>query len=330
MATIKDVARVAEVSVATVSRVINHDKKVKEHTRERVMAAINALGYQLNINGRSLSTQKTSTIGLAIPDISDPFFAALSKGVDSVARKNGYQLLLSTAQNSAESEQQAIELLLQRRCDAIIVYATHLSNEQLTRFVKQHNHLVIIARYIPEVKEKCLWLNNHHGGKLAGEHFAKQDHQHIAAIMSDFAIEDPKARLNGLQLAAEQQNLNLPESSIAFANPTLLGGASAVNKLLATKTHFTALFVYNDAMAIGAINALFDAGLNVPEDVSVIGFDDISLAQYARPKLTTLHYPIEKIAKYATQLALDVITAGDICLEFLPHLVTRDSTRCYQ
>lgn len=329
MATIKDVAREAKVSIATVSRVINQDDKVRDKTREHVLSVMKSLGYQVNVNARALSTQKTATLGLVVPDISDPFFACLAKGVDSIARQHQSQVLLCTAQNSSDSEQQAIDSLLQRRCDGIILYCTHLADSALIDIVERYSNVVVVARNIPKIAENCIYLDDELGGQLAAEHLLALGHSRFASIMSELPIQDPKLRLSGFKTALDKQALTLTEEQVVYGTPDQLGGELTVNSLLKNQQTFTALFAYNDAMAIGAISALEEAGFKVPDDISVIGFDDIYLAHYSRPKLTTLHYPVEAIAKHAALLAINKHTQLDKTAHshrYQPTLVERQST----
>lgn len=328
MATIKDVARVAGVSIATVSRVVNKGPKVGQKTRDKVLAVMNDLGYTPNANARALVTQKSTTIGLVIPDLSDPFFAALASGVDQIAKNSNVQLLISTSSMSAESEKQAIDLLVERRCEAIIIHSKLLPEAELVGLTERIPGLVLIDRYIEDVAKRCVWLDNIEGGRIAARHFASLGHKQIACINSNYAIDDPKLRLEGFKQALDEQSITLDEDMVCEHEPSLKGGEIATQKLLASGKPFSALFAYNDAMAIGAISTLEDNGFKVPQDVSVIGFDDVILSRYSRPKLTTLHYPIEEMAKNAAKLALSFAANEEIetVQSYLPRLIKREST----
>ncbi len=330
MSTIKDVARIAEVSLATVSRVVNNGPKVGQKTREKVLKVMADIGYTPNANARALVTKKNMTIGVVLPDLTEPFFASLAHGVEQIARDKKMQLLLSTSLVDAQSERQAINLLRERRCDVMVVQSKKLTDEELIQLAAQISGLVIINRYIEPLANRCIWLDNLQGGRLAAQHLLSLNHQHIACISSRVDIDDPQQRLSGFtqELATKGCTIN-PELIVSTA-PTLQGGELAAQQLLAKRIPFSAVFVYNDAMAIGAISTLEDNGYRVPQDISVIGFDDVLLARYARPKLTTLNYPIEKMAKRAALLALTL--AEDACastndLKYIPTLVARESTQ---
>jgi LacI family transcriptional regulator len=333
MTTIKDVARIAGVSIASVSRVINNGPKVSQATIKKVNQVMQEIGYTPNANARALVTRKSITIGVVIPELSDPFFASLASGVDKVARDNAMQLLLSTAGQSAASERAAINLLLERRCQTIVMHSKKLPDSELISLSKQVPGLVLINRYIAAIKHKCIWLDNTAGGKIAARYFLTLQHHNIACISSKYQIEDPTLRLNGFATTLAEAGAPIDPQLITYALPDQQGGEAAAQRLIASGLPFSAIFVYNDAMAIGAISTLEDNGYSVPGDVSVIGFDDVLIARYSRPRLTTLHYPIEEMAQQAAQLALNCVNDDAITAphsdshSYLPRLVKRESTR---
>lgn len=327
-ATIKDIARAANVSVATVSRVVNNGPKVGAKTRERIQHLISTMGYQPNINARSLVMKKAATIGVVIPDVADPFFAALANGIDQIARENKVQLLISTGQVSAESEMKAIASLMQQRCESIVIHSKKIPDETLIALFNDNPKFVLIDRYIEAISHRCIWLDNHIGGQKAADYFSELNHSNIACVNSNLDIDDPKERLAGFQRGLASHGLTLNDKLITYASPSLQGGEQAAQDLLKQNTPFSAIFVYNDAMAIGVISTLEDKGLSVPNDVSVIGFDDVLLSRYSRPKLTTLRYPIDSMAKNAALLALSAtINPTAQSSSYSPELVIRESTQ---
>ena len=331
MATIKDVARIAGVSVASVSRVLNNGPKVSKQTIEKVLNVVQDLNYTPNANARALVTQKSSTLGVVIPDLIDPFFASLANGVEKVARQNNMQLLLSTGLVTADSEMQAIKLLIERQCDVMVVHSKKLSDEVLIKLASKVAGLVLIDRYIEEIAQRCVWLDNLEGGKIAARHLLTLNHQNFACISSKHQIDDPLLRLQGFQQELQLVGSDVEPSLIEYDEPTLQGGEIATQKLLASGKCFSALFVYNDAMAIGAISTLEDNGFKVPSDISVLGFDDVLLSRYSRPKLSTLNYPIEEMAMQAANIALELSaeqtkTNKGEGYKHIPRLVKREST----
>ena len=330
MTTIKDVAKLAGVSVATVSRVVNNVPRVSPKTKEAVLKVMQELNYTANANARALVTQKNMTIGVVIPDLTDPFFALLAHGVEQIAREQNMQLLLSTCLLTPESEHQAINLLIERQCDVMIVHSTKLKDDELIALSKKVPGLVLIGRLIDKISHRCVWLDNAEGGKIAARHLLSLNHKKFAYISSSLKVDDKNLRLQGFKNALSNDSKE-NDYMIKEGYPDYQGGERAAQDLLATGNDFSALFVYNDAMAIGAISALEDNGFHVPMDISVIGFDDVLLSSYSRPKLTTLNYPIEEMAMNATKIALSLKTNSDTLIfdepnRYIPRLVKREST----
>lgn len=329
MTTIKQIAKLANVSVATVSRVLNDGPKVGAKTRQHVKDIIKKHNYSMNANARALATNDNSTLGLIIPNVAESFFSALAHGVDGVAKANDMQLLLSTCEDDADSEKKAIELLRERRCQSIVFHSKHLSDKELASYCDNIPGLIIINRFLPQYTDRCIWLDNKEGGRIAARHLLTLDHKEIACINSNKCIDDPQLRLSGLQEELAKQNIPLSEESILSFTPTQEGGEEAAQKLIASGQSFTAIFAYNDAMAIGAISTLEDNNIKVPRDVSVIGFDDVILAKYSRPKLTTLSYPIKKMSELAANLAIALANKKNVPvqeLKYIPRLIKREST----
>ncbi len=311
MATIKDIAQAAGVSLATVSRVINNGPKVGNDTRKRVKKIMEEMGYRPNANARALVTKRSASLGVVIAELHDPFFAMLAHGVESITRKNNVQILLSAGSIEKETELRAIETLLEHRVEAMVVHSKALDDETLIGFANQVPGFVLINRYIPEIANRCVWLDNVTGGRLMAEYAINQGHEHVAVISSQYRIDDPNHRLEGIRNAVNNANLSLPESMIEYATPDQEGGELAMQNLLATGAKFTA------------------HGISVPEQVSVMGYDDVLLAKYCRPKLTTLRYPVEMMAAKAAELALKYASGSKpedgLTFKYTPTVVKRDS-----
>lgn len=328
MATIKDVARLAGVSVATVSRVINHSPKASKASIESVNAAMNSLGYRPNAAARALVSQSTNTIGVLVSDVSDPFFGSLIKAVDNVAQQQGKQLLIGNGYHKADKERQAIELLVNSRCDALVIHSKSLSDQELIAYANEVPSLVLINRHIPQIANRCISLDNYKGAYLATEFLIKNGHREIACIASSHHIEDAEQRINGYLDAMKAHGIELNRSYIESAEPDSEGGEAAMTNLLLKSLSMSAVITYNDNMAAGAISVLEENSIQIPEQISMIGFDDALIARYLRPRLTTVLYPIQLMAEKATQLALDLAqgkTPQEQPLRFTPTLVRRDS-----
>lgn len=328
MVTIKDVARVAGVSIATVSRVLNDNHKVGDACRARVKKVIQELGYQPNANAQALVSKTPSTIGVVTPKLSMTFFGSLAAGVEKTAREQHYKLLMANSLYETSSELAAIQSLRANNCQAIILHSEYSDEQTLIGLAEEIPGLVLINRYIPAIAHRCVWLDNQRGAMDATRALLSKGHQQFAAISSIYQNGDPKVRLQGTRAALQEQGLSLLAVEESTAN--IEGGIQATEALLAKGIRFTALLAYNDLMAVGAIHALFAAGLRVPEDVSVIGFDDLIVARACRPQLTTMHYPVEEMAAYAAKLAIELSQASEPDPHrthlFLSRLVERDST----
>lgn len=333
MATIKDVAKEAQVSIATVSRVINKSPKASQAAIERVTLAMAKLGYRPNAAAKALVSQTSQTIGVLVGDVADPFFGSLIKAVDIEAKKHQRHLLIGNGHHDKDEEKQAIELLIEHRCDALIVHSKALDNQTLIDFAQELPAMVLINRYIPEIAERCIALDNEFGSMLATEHLITLGHQKIGYICSNHEIEDATERRIGFEKRCQDANIDY---QISYATPDQIGGEVAAQNLLQVFPNLTAIACYNDAMAAGVLAYLDDHGMSVPEDISLVGFDYGLIGQYIRPKLTSVAYPIEEMATQATQLALALSHGESLSTNTLvngltkPKLITQVSTRAYK
>ena len=328
MATIKDVARLAGVSVATVSRVINDSPKASDASREAVTSAMEALNYHPNANARALAQQTTETVGLVVSDVSDPFFGAMAKAVEQVAYNTGNFLLIGNGYHNEQKERQAIEQLIRHRCAALVVHAKMIPDEALTPLMKQIPGMVLINRILPGFEQRCVALDDRYGAWLATRHLIQQGHTRIGYLCSNHAISDAEDRLQGYYDALKEHGLPCNERLVSFGEPDESGGEQAMTELLGRGKQFTAVACYNDSMAAGAMGVLNDNGIEVPKEISLIGFDDVLVSRYVRPRLTTVRYPIVTMATQAVELALalaDNRPPPEITHIFSPTLVRRHS-----
>lgn len=328
MITIRDVAREAGVSVATVSRVLNHSAAVTQVTREKVLGIVGQLGYRPNANAQALASQVSDTIGVVVMDVSDPFFGALVKAVDTVAQRMQKHVLINNSYHQADKERHAIEVLIRQRCGALIVHAKALADDELASLMDQVPGMVLINRVVPGYAHRCVCLDNVSGALMAMRMLQQQGHRRIGYLGSSHTIEDTDQRRAGWRQALAEQATQPAESWIASAEPDMQGGEAAMVELLGRNLHLSAVFAYNDSMAAGALTALKDNGIAVPQQLSVIGFDDIPISRYTDPQLTTVRYPIVSMAKLATELALKgaaglLDESAGHC--FMPTLVRRHS-----
>lgn len=329
MVTLKDVADLAGVSTSTVSRVVSGKNVVAQSVKDKVEKAIKKTGYIPNINARALANKNSSNIGLVTPDLSLAFFGTLAAGVIDAADDLGVIVDICNSKGATSNHLKAVDTLRKRGFKNIILDELHCDESEIIRLCKQIPGLVLINRFIPQIANRCVCIDNVTGGYIAARELLNYGHRKIAFITSNSAIPDPLDRIHGAKQAIAQEGMNIDECPIAAASPTIDGGRQAISELLAQSTEFTGLLAYNDNMATGAMNELLDRRINVPEDISVIGFDDLAISTICRPALTTMHYPIREMAAYAVKLSLE-LTAKDTkqinkTHRFVPEIVSRKS-----
>ncbi|TDQ57942.1 LacI family transcriptional regulator [Mesocricetibacter intestinalis] len=327
MVTIRDVARQAGVSVATVSRVLNN-ASASQKARAAVQNAVEKLGYSPNANAQALALQNTDTIGVVVTDVSDPFFAILVKAVDQVAAEYDKSILIGIGYHQAEKERKAIEMLLRKRCSCLVVHAKALDEDSLKAYLNNVPGMVIINRTIAGYENRCVSLDNRRGTFLATETLIRLGHQRIGYIGSNHLINDEIERRAGYLAALEHYGLPNIDDAIVQSSPYFEGGEEAMINLLSYHSDLTAVVAYNDSMAAGALSVLNENNIRVPEQFSIIGFDDMPIARYLIPKLTTIRYPIDLMAGYAAKLALSLVNehiATPLHSQFNPTLVRRFS-----
>ncbi|GDX05246.1 HTH-type transcriptional regulator GalR [Buttiauxella selenatireducens] len=328
MATIKDVAKLAGVSVATVSRVINDSPKASDASRQAVTSAMEELNYHPNANARALAQQTTETIGLIVGDVSDPFFGAMVKAVEQVAYRTGNFLLIGNGYHNEQKERQAIEQLIRHRCAALVVHAKKIPDSELISLMKQMPGMVVINRILPGFEQRCVALDDRYGAWLATRHLIQQGHTKIGYLCSNHQISDAEDRLQGYYDALTEHGLPVNDRLVTYGEPDESGGEQAMTELLGRGRHFSAVACYNDSMAAGAMGVLNDNGIDVPKEISLIGFDDVLISRYVRPRLTTVRYPIITMAAQAAELALALAEKRElpeITNMFSPTLVRRHS-----
>lgn len=328
MSTIKEVSQMAQVSSATVSRVINNPESVKVSTRERVIAAMKTLKYRHNGIAASLASNKSHTVGFVVPELHGFFFGSMMSGSESVFRKHNKHMLVAAGHSNEAEEKDAIEYLLGRRCDALILLVEAVTDEFLIGLTKQDIHFVVVNRYIPQIGERCIALDNETGGYLATRTLIDAGHKEIAYISGSLWKADGQARMDGHLRALDEAKIKSNPALIVEGTFQAQSGFEGVNQLLSSGCPFSALACGNDEMASGAIDALRRANLEVPAEVSVIGFDNVEFCQYLSPRLSTVNYPTRGIGESAAHWILnEVYENKHISIEHIvrPEIIIRDS-----
>ncbi|MDQ0217425.1 LacI family transcriptional regulator [Peribacillus cavernae] len=329
MVRIVDVAKKANVSTATVSRVITNSGNVKKETIEKVMEAIQKLNYQPNILARQLRRLETKTILVIVPDITNTFFSNILRGIESVANKNGYQVLLADAHNNVERESNFLDILYQKKADGMILLTARIDQNVIGEISKEYP-VVLACEYFEGSQIPTVSIDNISSARKATDHLIGLGHKRIGFISGPLGGVLGRDRLKGFQQAMAQQNLAVPPFLVQEGDFSYESGYNLMLKILTLDLPPTAVFAANDEMAIGAIKAIKSKGLRVPEDLSVIGFDDIKIASIFEPALTTIAQPTFEIGLKAMELLIklinkDSITKNQYMLE--DKLVIRDSSK---
>lgn len=337
--TIVDIANSAGVAPMTVSRVINESGYVSREAREKVERAIKELNYHPNGLARSLKRQRTQVVGVLLPDIANPFSAELVQGIQEALLPRGYSLFISASERSVNREQEALRALFDHRADGIIVATreTKAGNDFLLRLAERDLPMVVVGRALNHPHVDRVTADHWKGAYEAVEHLITLGHKRIGFIGVSPINGAGLRRYQGYLDALRENNLPIdeklivgPASQVGPGYSTQDDGYAGIKKLLALKNRPTAVFARNDFTAIGAICALRDDGLSIPEDVAVVGFDNVPLAAYTSPPLTTVDQPTREQGREAARLLLERIEGDrtrdrrEICLDC--HLVIRQST----
>ena len=329
MPTIRDVARLAGVSVATVSRVLNKNGYVNKDTEQKVIKAIEQLQYMPNAVARGLAGKQTGTIALILPDISNPFFPEIARAVEDVAQKHGYTVILCNSDDQGQKEQTYIEMLRKKYIDGIIFASNTLREEDVQQMQANKIPLVVLDRALANRACSVIRSRNYEGAKLAVTHLLEIGCQKIAHLYGPQDIITARERMLGY----EESVMHFPWYTPSLMVPgyfSLDGGIAAVKELFAKHGDVDGIFCGNDLMAIGALKGLHQLGIRVPDEVALIGFDGISLTQITQPELSTVAQPIYEMGSLAARVLIEMITSGEIetkLYELDVTLVGRESSR---
>jgi len=335
--TMRDVAEKAGVSIKTVSRVVNRSAEVSEETRKRVQKVIQDLGYHPNIMARSLHTRRTHTVGLVVPDITDPFWPEVVHGVQVQARESGYSVILVSSGEDPGEELFHIELFLQKQVDGIILCSSRGSADHLRHIVDMVEYIVLVNRSISRAPGVgSVRVNNMRGAYLATKYLLEQGRQRVACVSGPSHWESSKERYRGYKMALQEKGLPIDQRLTAWLPPKVFQTAERMEEaarlaasLLETDSRIDAIFVHDDVSAFGILKLCKQKSLDIPGDIAIVSFDDILLASMVDPPLTTVAIPKQELGAQAMRLLKDLLEgkeppSTEVIIE--PHLIIRESS----
>jgi LacI family transcriptional regulator len=325
MATIKDIAKIAGVSISTVSYALNNDTKVSKKTKEKILNAARELNYQKNGIASDLKRNSTRTIALIVTDLAGPYYAELVKGVQEVTLSKGYDLLACSSLGGESST--AVKFLTEKRVDGAIVLAHNVSEEIIVQSARATFPIILLDRKADSEYVVSIEVDNEAGSYLAAQYLIQQGHRNIAYISGLAISELHFMRIHGYERALQEHGVEDKSRLHQFGTFNRENGYSMTKMLIAEGNLPSAIMYANDEMAIGGMVAFKEHGIKVPEEVSVIGFDDIELAQYVRPALTTIMQPKYERGALAAHLIFQILEGQEIQTYYkLPtQFVLRDS-----
>jgi len=327
-ASIYDVARESGVSVFTVSAVVNNKSHVGKSLREKVETAIRKLNYRPNLVARSLAKQKTHTIGMIVPDIGNPFFPSVVRGAEDAAQKHGYNLLLVNSDDTLDKEEKAVELLLSKRVDGILLTKAaedfHPSVQQMIREVNVP--FVLVMRTYPKLTKDAIITDDYRGAYEAVSHLARAGRRRIALVSGPLKVSNAKERWQGFQDALKAEGLPYEQDLVIEGDYRLESGYRAGHSLFSRRPD--GIYVANHLMTVGLLKAADEMGLRCPEDYGLVSFDDYPWLGIFRPRLTTVELPKHQLGSEAAELLLRRIggdTSKPVVKKLQPELRIRES-----
>ena len=328
MATIYKVAEHAGVSLSTVSRVLNGRKTVNPELREKVEKAVKELNYRPSSVARSLATNRTDSIGVLVSELDTPFFGEMMQAIEATLRKASKHVIITVGHNDQEQETDAIEFLISRNCDALIMHSEGMTDEQIVEIGRDRLPISVINRFVKGVDNDCCFgLDNKVGGMMATQYLIEKGHKSIAYISGPARKVDAMERLAGHKDALRNANIDIDTDLIYEGNYKEQNGIDGLQQLLSTGKKFTGLVCANDWMASGAMTCARDMGIGLPDDLSIVGFDDIVFAHHVYPKLTTISNPVYKMGEMAAKSILNRLYGekNELKTLYSPVLIERDS-----
>lgn len=331
MVTIKDIAREVGVSPSTVSRALSDSPLISEKTRQNVKEVAQRLGYERNELARGLVKGSSGAVGLVVADITNPFFSDIAQGVGEVAHRFGYGVMLCDTAGEANRESDYIRLLRRKRVDGLILTSATINDPYLEDLAKTRTPFILVSRLSRSVDAPYVVVDDRMGARLAVEHLVNFGHRHIGFIGGPADVQSSRDRMVAYREVLQEHRLAEKEKWMVFSDFTQAAGRKAGRQMLSLLERPSAIFAANDMIALGVIEVAEEMGFLIPDDLSLVGYNDISYASLPRIQLTTIAQPTFEMGKIATEWLLSVLSKEEILplhriLE--PHLVARSTTTC--
>ncbi len=321
MVTIKDIARRVGVNPSVVSRALNDKYGVKEATKNLIIQTAREMGYYPNTAARSLVTRRTEMIGIMMADISEPFYAQIIKGMEFVANQTGYNLMFSNSYESLENTSVLHKMIVAERVDGLVIVGSNIEEKKFALTLLERGiPFVLVERNLTDPRINCVWVDNIQGAFQATQYLIEKGHRTIAHIAGNLQNQVTLDRIEGYKRALVENDLSPKEELIVHGKYFWQDGYKAMNEILHFHPDCTAVFVANDSMAYGVLQAIAEAGLSVPKDFAVIGFDDLEFSALTNPPLTTIRQPRYEMGKRSLEILVNELNEGSndgvkVCLQ---------------
>jgi DNA-binding LacI/PurR family transcriptional regulator len=310
---IKDIARAVNLTPGTVSRALRDSPRVNAETKKQIQRLAAEMGYSPDAQARSLVLGRTQTIGVVVTTMADPFIGAIVQTIESAAHEHGYAVILASSNDIPKREISAMQMLRSRRVDGLIVTSSRVGALHQAR-LEQLGVPVVLVNSLAEqsgLQTMSVGVDNHHGGYLATNHLIQKGHQRIAYVSSPSDRSDNVERMTGYRDALTEAGIGFDPSLVVKGTGRTAGGQKALPVLLSLDDAPSAVFCYNDMTAIGLIDAAREAGLSLPRDLAIVGFDDVIFARFTHPQLTTIAQPVGRLGRKAVDIVLTLLSDGD-------------------
>ena len=299
--TLRDIAKLTGFSINTVSRALNNKDEVRAETRMKILEAAERLGYRPNRLAKGLRSNKTGTIGVVVTDVANPFFSALVKGIARAARDLDYSIILQDSDEDYAGEEEAIQVLLAEQVDGILITPVQSQRGTIERLCEAHFPFVLVGRFFPGLQTNYVIPDDYQGGFMATEHLLKQGHRNIAMINGPLHISSARERFEGFSDALKTYGVPVNRSQVVTGALTVEEGLALARSILVQTPRPSGIVCYSDFVAFGVMQAIREVGLSIPEDIAVVGFDDVRMASCLQVSLTTIKSPKEELGKQAVQ-----------------------------